>query len=136
MICGRLSSWPRSRHLVQSKEKWAALGMGSSSGVSLEELVSLADKVLLKAGLKRPSVIATISTKQGDPVWAKFAQHYGSEEETPKLKHPSDVVFAMVGCHGVAESAALAAAGDDAELLIGKTTSECATAAIAVTRSV
>jgi len=106
----------------------------------------LADKVLLKAGLKRPAAIATISTKQGDPVWAKFAQHYGCElhffdavrleEETPKLKHPSDVVFAMVGCHGVAESAALAAAGDDAELLIEKMTCERVTAAIAVTRNI
>jgi len=131
---------------VQSEEKRAALGMGGSSGVSLQELVSLADKVLLSVGLKRPAVIATISTKQGDPVWAKLAQHYDCElrffdalrleEEMPKLKHPSDVVFAMVGCHGVAESAALAAAGADAELLIEKTISECATAAIAVTRSV
>lgn len=131
---------------MQSEEKRAALGMGSSSGVSLEELVSLADKVLLKAGLKRPAVIATIDTKQSDPVWAKLAQYYGCElhffdaerleEERPKLKHPSDVVFAMVGCHGVAKSAALAAAGANAELQIEKMTSERVTAAIAVTRNI
>lgn len=127
------------------EDKRAALGMGSSSGVSLDELVSLADGALLSAGLKRPSVIATIASKQGDPVWVKLAQHYGCdlrffdavqlEQETPKLKHPSELVFAAVGCHGVAESAALAAAGADAELLLGKRTSGRVTAAIAVTRS-
>lgn len=131
---------------MQSEKKHFALGMGSSSAASLEELVLLADKVLASAELKRPDVLATIATKRSDPVWGKLALHYGCElrffdaerleQETPKLKHPSDVVFAAVGCHGVAESAALAAAGPDADLLIEKTTSECATAAIAVTRIV
>lgn len=119
-----------------------ALGMGCSSGVSFGELVLLADRALLGAGLKRPDMIATIATKQSDPVWAKLAQHYGCalrffdaaclEQETPRLKNPSGLVFASVGCHGVAESAALAAAGENAVLLVEKTSVEHATAAIAV----
>lgn len=116
--------------------------MGSSLGISLEELISLADKVLFSAELKRPDVLATIATKHDDPAWGKLALYYGCElrffdaerleQETPKLKHPSGVVFSAVGCHGVAESAALAAAGPNAELLVEKTASACATAAIAM----
>ncbi|MFB2606402.1 cobalamin biosynthesis protein, partial [Rhizobium phaseoli] len=53
------------------------------------------------------------------------------EQETPRLKNPSAIVFARVGCHGVAESAALAAIGADAELVLGKIKSAHATAAIA-----
>ena len=53
------------------------------------------------------------------------------EEETPRIKNPSAIVFARVGCHGVAESAALAAAGAEAELVVPKIKSAHATAAVA-----
>jgi cobalamin biosynthesis protein CbiG len=53
------------------------------------------------------------------------------ERETPRLKNPSELVFAHVGCHGVAEAAALAAGGPDAELVVPKIKSAFATAAIA-----
>ncbi len=53
------------------------------------------------------------------------------EKETPRIANPSDVVFARVGCHGVAESAALAAIGPEAELVLEKIKSAHATAAIA-----
>ena len=53
------------------------------------------------------------------------------EEETPRLVHPSDVVFAEVGCHGVSEGAALASVGKDGELVIPKVKSNRATVAIA-----
>ena len=49
----------------------------------------------------------------------------------PKLKTPSDYVLAEVGTPGVAEAAALAAAGSDAELIVAKTKSKRATCAIA-----
>jgi cobalt-precorrin 5A hydrolase/precorrin-3B C17-methyltransferase len=51
--------------------------------------------------------------------------------ETPRLKNPSDVVFRQVGCHGVAEAAALAAIGESAVLIMPKMKSLHATAAIA-----
>ena len=60
---------------------------------------------------------------------------YFSAEElnafAPKLKTPSDYVMAEVGTPGVAEAAALAAAGPDAELIVAKTKSKRATCAIA-----
>ena len=46
------------------------------------------------------------------------------EKETPRLKNPSNIVFKEVGCHGVAEGSALAAAGADSELIIEKTSSK------------
>lgn len=56
------------------------------------------------------------------------------EEQTPHLLNPSERVFALVGCHGVAESAALAALRPDGVLVVGKTKSAHATAALAVKR--
>jgi cobalt-precorrin 5A hydrolase/precorrin-3B C17-methyltransferase len=53
------------------------------------------------------------------------------EAETPRLATPSDVVFAEVGCHGVAEGAALAVAGAGAALVLPKRKSLQATCAIA-----
>src|SRR3546814_1276152 len=53
------------------------------------------------------------------------------EQETPRLTNPSEAVFAEVGCHGVAEGAALAAAGMKAKLIVPKIKSQRATCAIA-----
>ncbi|MFC7064623.1 cobalamin biosynthesis protein [Brucella rhizosphaerae] len=116
---------------MASDVKRIVLGMGSSSGVKLEELVSLADRVLADAGVIKPDKIATLDIKQNEPVWLALAEHYECslcffgaellEEEAPRIKNPSDVVFATIGCHGVAESAALAAAGPEALLMVEKT---------------
>ena len=53
------------------------------------------------------------------------------EAETPRLANPSEVVFVEVGCHGVAEAAALRAAGPNGALVIEKQKSANATVAIA-----
>ena len=53
------------------------------------------------------------------------------EAETPRLANPSDVVFAEVGCHGVAEGAALAGAGLEGQLVVAKRKSANATVAMA-----
>ena len=50
------------------------------------------------------------------------------------LATPSDTVFAEIGCHGVAEAAALAAAGPDARLIVEKQKTKFATAALAARR--
>ena len=55
------------------------------------------------------------------------------EAEAHRLANPSDVVFAEVGCHGVSEGAALAAAGPDSVLVVEKQKTANATAAIART---
>jgi cobalamin biosynthesis protein CbiG len=53
------------------------------------------------------------------------------EAETPRLKNPSEMLFARIGCHGVAEAAALAAAGKQAVLIVEKMSSGGVTVAIA-----
>ncbi|KAB2733939.1 cobalamin biosynthesis protein [Brucella intermedia] len=116
--------------------------MGGSSGVTLNELLALAEQVLARGECVRPDAIATLSAKRADPVWVELASHYDCalcffdavrlEQETPRLKNPSDAVFRAVGCHGVAEAAALAVAGPHGILAVEKTASVRATAALAI----
>jgi len=118
------------------------LGMGGSSGVTFDELLALAEQVLARGACSRPDAIATLSTKRGEPVWAELASYYACavcyfdaerlEQETPRLKNPSVAVFWTVGCHGVAEAAALAASGPSGILAVEKTASSRATAALAI----
>jgi cobalt-precorrin 5A hydrolase/precorrin-3B C17-methyltransferase len=62
---------------------------------------------------------------------ARFFSAKRLERETPRLANPSETVFRAVGCHGVAEAAALAAAGPRGELIVAKAASRRATVAIA-----
>src|SRR3546814_8517254 len=52
---------------------------------------------------------------------ARFFAAATLEAETPRLASPSELVFREVGCHGVAEGTALAAAGPQGRLLVAKT---------------
>ncbi|WP_343314629.1 cobalamin biosynthesis protein [Brucella sp. BE17] len=116
--------------------------MGSSSSTTLLELIVVADHVLSSADIRRPDAIATLGRKRGDPLWEKLATHYRCrllffdaarlEMETPRISHSSEAVFKMVGCHSVAEAAALAGAGPDSILRVEKTTHAHVTAALAV----
>ena len=120
-----------------------ALGVGCERDVPPEELIALARKTLADAGLAAESVAAVVSvdvkmdeaavhaaaTALGRP--ARFFTPERLEEETPRLANPSDIVFREVGCHGVAEAAALAAAGPGGALLVEKQKSARATCAIA-----
>ncbi|MGU3400717.1 cobalamin biosynthesis protein [Brucellaceae bacterium D45D] len=116
--------------------------MGSSSSTMLDELIAVADLVLTSAHVSRPDAIATLDRKRGDPVWEELAAHYQCglvffdaaclEMETPRISYASEAVFKSVGCHSVAEAAALAAAGPDAFLRVEKTTHGHITAALAV----
>ncbi len=119
------------------------LGMGCERNASTEEAIALAEQALEESGLARQSLaaVASIDLKADERAIHAVAAHFGVparffsaarlEEEAPRLKNPSDVVFAEVGCHGVAEGAALAAAGADSELVLAKIKSKGATAAIA-----
>lgn len=55
------------------------------------------------------------------------------EQETPRLATPSARVFALTGCHGVAEAAALAAAGPNACLRVPRVRTGDITLALAET---
>lgn len=119
------------------------LGMGCERNASTEEAIVLAEQALEESGLARQSLaaVASIDLKADERAIHAVAAHFGVparffsaarlEEEAPRLKNPSDIVFAEVGCHGVAEGAALAAAGADSELILAKIKSKGATAAIA-----
>lgn len=119
------------------------LGIGCERGAGGDEALALALDTLAQAGLSHASVglVASIDVKADEAAVHHVARHFGCsvrvfdaatlEAETPRLKNPSDIVFAEVGCHGVAEGAALAAAGVSGELIAEKRKSKRATCAIA-----
>ncbi len=120
-----------------------ALGLGCERGCSPEELIHLAKRVLVAGGLATEAVacVASLDLKADEPAVSAVADWLGVplrlfdastlERETPRLTAPSEVVFRAVGCHGVAEAAALACAGADGTLAMPKTKSARGTCAIA-----
>ncbi|WP_377275291.1 precorrin-3B C(17)-methyltransferase [Rhizobium sp. R86522] len=123
--------------------KTLVLGMGCERHAKPEEAIALAEEALAKGGFARESLAAvcSIDLKADETAIHAVAAHFGVparffsaaalEAEAPRLKNPSEVVFAEVGCHGVAEGAALAAVGASGELVVEKIKSKGATAAIA-----
>lgn len=119
------------------------LGLGCERGTDWNDVRMLAERALQQVGIGSEHLLAVVSidTRMDEPAILEVATHFrlpvrffnvaALERETPRLKNPSEVVFAHVGCHGVAEAAALAAAGPDAELVLPKIKSGFATAAIA-----
>lgn len=119
------------------------LGVGCERGCTPEELSTLVSETLAEAGLAKGAIacVASLDLKSDEAAVLDLASELGVparffgadvlEAETPRLKTPSEIVFAEVGCHGVSEGAALAAAGPDAELIIAKRLSKRATCAIA-----
>lgn len=120
------------------------VGIGVTEGASAREAVKLVEAVL--GGLTedaRPVAIATIFGRAEHPAVQGVAGYLGVpvavfdaahlERETPRLLNPSDSLFERIGCHGVAEAAALAAGGPEASLLVGKTKDSGVTVAVAAT---
>ncbi len=114
------------------------IGVGCERGTSPQEVSDLIESTLKANNLSIQSVagFASIDLKEDEPaIDALCNVRFFSAEElnafAPKLKTPSDYVMAEVGTPGVAEAAALAAAGPDAELIVAKTKSKRATCAIA-----
>ncbi|HBF99195.1 MAG TPA: precorrin-3B C(17)-methyltransferase, partial [Alphaproteobacteria bacterium] len=112
-------------------------------GTEAGELIALVRDGLEQAGLSAQSVagIFSIDVKADEPAVHALAEELGVaarfftaeqlEKEKPRLANPSARVFAEVGCHGVAEGAALAAAGAEGDLILPKQKSANATCAIA-----
>ena len=119
------------------------LGVGCERGASPSELIDLAEMSLKRTDLAREAVsgVFSIDVKADEPAIHALAEHFGVptrffdapalEAERHRLANPSDIVFAEVGCHGVAEGAALAAAGAEADLIVPKQKSRRATCAVA-----
>jgi cobalt-precorrin 5A hydrolase/precorrin-3B C17-methyltransferase len=120
-----------------------AVGIGCERDAPADEVLALVREVLEGAGLAAGAVacVASLMLKADEPavhaaaaelgVPARFFTAAELEAETPRLANPSDLVFREVRCHGVAEAAALAAAGPAAELVVVTTRSARATCAVA-----
>lgn len=125
----------------------AVLGLGCRSSATMEELLHLAGEALARAGLTagRLSAVASLDRRAESGVIDAVAARLGVrvlyfdaatlERETPRLANPSETVFRAVGCHGVAEAAALAATGPASRLVLPKIGSGGLTAAIALADS-
>lgn len=119
------------------------LGLGCARGCDVAEMWELVQRCLADANIAAGAVacVTSLDLKGDEPAMIETAKRMGVpfrifdaatlEAESDRLKNPSDVVFAEVGCHGVAEGSALAAAGVDAVLVVEKTKTANATCAIA-----
>ena len=132
-----------STHLV-FHPKVLAVGVGCERGTDAAEIATLVDDTLRRACLAPASIacVATIDIKEDEPGIGVVVEQLGvplrlftTEElkaEAPRLANPSALVEAEVGVPGVAEAAALAAAGPTSRLIVTKTKSKRATCAIAL----
>jgi cobalt-precorrin 5A hydrolase / precorrin-3B C17-methyltransferase len=119
------------------------MGIGCERGAEAAEVIALAEAALNDNGLEPKALagIFSIDLKADETALHAAAAHFGVplrlfdaatlEAETPRLANPSDTVFAEVGCHGVSEGAALAAAGPQGNLVVPKLKSRRSTVAIA-----
>ncbi|PZX19098.1 cobalt-precorrin 5A hydrolase/precorrin-3B C17-methyltransferase [Palleronia aestuarii] len=122
----------------------ASLGVGCSRDCPADELAALVDEVLTAGGIAAGSVAAvhSVDLKADEGAMLALARRLDLpfrlftpaelEMETPRCATRSDVVMAEIGCHGVAENAALAGAGPDGWLLVEKRKTAHATAALAL----
>jgi len=120
-----------------------ALGVGCARGADSEELWELVKGALDQAGIAAGAIasVNTLDLKADEPAMNELARRLGVplrlftaaelEDEAARLANPSEVVFAEVGCHGVSEAAALAAAGRDAKLAVEKRKTANCTCALA-----
>lgn len=119
------------------------VGVGCERGAAGEDVIALVMSALESAGLRKESIacIASLDIKADEAAVHAAAENFGVparffdaealERETTRLANPSDLVFRETGCHGVAEGAALAAAGNGGALIVPKIKGARATCAIA-----
>jgi cobalt-precorrin 5A hydrolase/precorrin-3B C17-methyltransferase len=129
-------------HLVFHPLQYA-LGVGCARNCPADEMAELVDRALTRANIAPGAVagVFSLDLKADEPAMHHLAHNLDVplrlfdaatlEAEAPRLANPSEIVFAEVGCQGVAEGAALAAAGPQATLIQPKIKSANATVAIA-----
>lgn len=129
-------------HLVYHPKR-LVMGLGAIRNADPARMIELVETVLKQANLS-PLALACIcshTVKADEAAIHAVAKHFGVparfldaktlEAETPRLKNPSDIVFAEVDCHGVAEAGALAGVGTTGRLLVEKQKIDQGTCAIA-----
>ena len=119
-----------------------ALGLGCARNADPAKMWELVETTLAQAGIAQGAIasVSSIDLKADEPAIIKVAQRLNVpfrlfdtselEAKASRLKNPSDVVFAEVGCHGVSEGAALAATDQDAVLVVEKQKTATCTCAI------
>jgi cobalt-precorrin 5A hydrolase / precorrin-3B C17-methyltransferase len=118
--------------------KTLAVGIGCERGASIQEVQQLVSETL-EQFLISPAAIgcfASIDLKEDEAAIAAFGdvRFFSTKElnaQSGRIAKPSEIVRAEVGTPSVAEAAALAAAGPDAQLIVTKQKSKRATVAIA-----
>ena len=120
-----------------------ALGVGCERNADTSELQTLVATTLADAGLAVAALagVFSVSVKSDEVAVLELAEHLQVparffsaarlQKERDRLVNPSEIVFREVGCHGVAEGAALAASGVDGELVVPKHKAARSTCAIA-----
>ncbi len=129
---------------LQFAPQQIAVGVGCARNCAVEELHDLVMQQLAAADVSPAAVhsVNTVALKADEPAVRSLAARLDVplrvfaaevlEAETLRLANPSDVVFAEVGAHGVAEAAALAQGGPHASLLVPKQKTANATCALAL----
>jgi len=117
------------------------IGLGISGQVFDERIIFDIRHNLQNLDLDQLAGVATLDSKRHYPLVTRLAEIFKIEmfffsaaeleAQTPRLMNPNRRLYARIGCHGVAEAAALAAAGEKATLVIPKTICHKATFALA-----
>ncbi|MGC1329648.1 cobalamin biosynthesis protein [Pseudomonas sp.] len=118
-------------------------GLGCQRNCPITELITLLDTTLTHHNLTCADLagLATIDLKANEPALLELARTLNLPLITfsaaqlapfePQLSHKSALAFTHTGCHGVAESAALALAGPGSQLLVPRQKNTQATLALA-----
>jgi len=117
------------------------LGVGISGSDFAPEIIPSIKCLLKKSAIRQIAAIATLDKRGGHPLIATLSQEFNAEillfpvrvlaAQRTRLANPQPWLYARIGCHGVAEASALAAAGEQARLVIAKTICHKVTFAVA-----
>ena len=141
-IITTVDAHPGSEQCLVYHPRQLAVGVGCARGTEADEIHDLIVSTLAQVGLSVRAVAGLFSVhhKLDEPGLHEVAKRLGVscrffaperlEQERDRLENPSARVFAEVGCHGVAEGAALAAVGDNGTLRVAKYKTANATCAI------
>lgn len=124
---------------IRTPARSLTVGVGARRGVSAAEVCGAIEEVLRRAGLPPDAVarLATVDARAAEPGTAGAARRLGvplcsyspAALATVDVPNPSQAALRSAGTPSVAEAAALLAAGENARLLVAKSTPATAGAA-------
>jgi cobalt-precorrin 5A hydrolase / precorrin-3B C17-methyltransferase len=133
-----ISIHPAVPNVITYHPQCLAVGIGCERGTDPQEVQDLVSATLAEFGLARAAIasFASIDLKEDEAAISalgnvQFFTTKQLNDQSQRIMRPSEIVRAEVGTPSVAEAAALAAAGPEAELIVPKQKSKRATIAIA-----